>query len=167
MNTSLTLDRPTDLAYDTTAVIERVSENIAVDGTTTVISSIEPPPDEVWHITRLVLSMLDATSMDDAKFGGITALQNGVTIRENKDTGYHTLTNWKANSDMVEDYYDLNYADKAGSGLFGLRGRWTFKNGGAIVKLDGSLGEKLEILIQDDLTGLVHFGVKAQGHEEG
>ena len=139
---------------------------MAVDGSTTVICSICPPLEEVWHIQRIILSILDATAMDDSKFGGITALLNGVVVRENLSTGYHTLTDWKNNSDMIEDYYDLTYSNKAAAGQFGLRGRWTFSNSGAIVKLDWALGDKLEILIQDDLTGLIHFGVKAQGHKE-
>ena len=113
-----------------------MSENLAVDGSTTVICSIFPPPEEVWHIERIILSILDATAMDDSKFGGITALTNGVVVRENLSTGYHTLTDWKTNSDMIEDYYDLNYSTKVSSGQFGLRGRWTFANSGAIVKLD-------------------------------
>jgi len=167
VNTSITLDRPTDRAYTTSAVIERVSENLAVDGSTTVISFIQPPPEEVWHITRIILSILDGTAMDDSKFGWIASLTNGVVIRENNSDGYHTLTDWKNNSDMIEDYYDLNYSTKASSGQFWLRGRWTFTNAGAIIKLDGAQGDKLELLIQDDLTDLIHFGVKAQWHTEG
>lgn len=166
-NTSITVDRPIDLAYTTSATLEVVSLDMNVVGSlaTPISYIIKPPVDEVWHIMRVLLSMTDGSPMDDALFGGITALVNGVTLRENR-ADVTTLTNWKANKDMKEDMYDVKYALKAPAGSYGLNGRWTFKNAGVAMRLDGAAGDTLEILIQDDLTGLDTFRIKAQGHIE-
>ena len=67
---------------------------------------------------------------------------------------------------MVASMFDLNCSDSPPSGDEGIKGRFTFKQSGAIVRLDGSAGETLQILIQDNLTALLTFKIKAQGHIE-
>jgi hypothetical protein len=167
VNTSITVDRPIDIAYTTSATIEKVILDMNVSGTlaSPVIYEVTPPSDEVWHITRILVSITDNVAMDDAKFGGLSSLTNGVVIRENK-TINDTISNWKSNQHMIEDMYDITYSDKAPAGSYGLRGRFTFKNSDVALRLDGSSGDKLEVLIQDDLTGLSTFKIKAQGHKE-
>jgi hypothetical protein len=167
VDVSITLDRPTDIAYTTSAIIELVSHNIVSVGSLVapVIYEIAPPIDEIWHITRILVSITDGTAMDDAKFGGISALTNGVVLRQVKDAT-NTLTIWKSNSQLIEDMYDVNYSTKSPAGSYGLRGRFTFKNAGVAVRLDGSNGDRLQLLNQDDLNLLETFSVKAQGHIE-
>ncbi len=64
--------------------------------------------------------------------------------------------------------YDVTYAARSGGGgAYGTNARGTFKNAGAVIYLDGDLGDYAEILIQDDLSGLTSFRIKAQGHPEG
>ncbi len=166
-DTSITLSRRVDVAYTTSAIIEKVEVNMNIVGSlaSPEVFYVQPPSDEVWHITRVLISMTSSTAMDDSKFGGITALTNGVVLEEDKTVDL-TITNWKSNSDIKADMFDVNYSDKAPAGSNGLTGRFTFKKSGAVVKLDGSLGDKLEVYIQDDLTGLDSFEMKAQGHIE-
>jgi hypothetical protein len=168
VNTSITVDRPIDIAYTTSATLEVVTLNMNVVGSLAapLIYEVTPPSDEVWHIERVLLSITDQTAMDDALFGGITALTNGVVLIEDK-TINQTITNWKTNAHMKEDMYDVNYSLKAPAGFYGLNGRFTFERMGAIIKLDGSVGDSLKIYIQDDLSGLDTFRMKAQGHTEG
>jgi hypothetical protein len=169
-DTSIELDTPVSTDY-ATGTVEEVILNCAVDGSgATVVYEAGPPADEVWHITRLNISITDETAMDDSEFGGLgSALEYGVVVRENKNSGtYSTLTNWKVNGNMVEDMYDVTYVARTlPAGSYGLRGRWTFEKAGVIVKLDGSTSDKIEVLIQDDLTGLLTFKMKVQGHKEG
>jgi hypothetical protein len=172
LNTSIAVDRPIDKAYTTSAVLEVVLINMNVVGSLAapLVYEVTPPSDETWHLTRVIVSITDATAMDDAEFGGLgTTLTNGVTLRENKSSGtYSTITNWKNNGQMAEDMFNVEYVTRSlPAGSYGLRGRFTFTNAGAIIKLNGSTGDKLEILIQDDLTGLLTFTMKAQGHIEG
>lgn len=165
---TLTLDRPLDNAYSTSATVERVvTDMTAAVGTLAAHISykISPPPGEIWHIMRILLSITSASSPDDGKFGGISALTNGVVLRQNLSTGTRTISNWKSNSDMKADMYDLVYSDKAPAGQYGTNGRFTFKKVDFVPELNGDDGDYLEILIQDNLSTLGSFNMKAQGHK--
>jgi hypothetical protein len=124
---------------------------------------IQPQSNERWQITRIMITMLDNEAMDDGKFGGLSALDNGVAIRLNIDGQYQTLTHWNSNADLKDDMFDVEYASKAPAGQFGLRGRWTFTKAQFVADLNGATNDYLEVLIQDDLSGLLDFEVKAQG----
>ena len=167
-DTSITVNRKIDVAYTTSATLEIVLTNMAVSGSLASPKTyvVEPPSDEVWHITRVLISIVDGTAMDDGKFGGISALTNGVILEEEKTPNY-TITGWRSNADMKADMYDVAYSTRTvPAGSYGLTGRFTFEKSGAIVRLDGALGDKLEVYIQDDLTDLITFDMKAQGHVE-
>lgn len=168
VNTSVTVNRPIDIAYTTSAVLEVVIMNMNVVGSLAVplVYEVKPPSNEVWHINRVIISITDNAAMDDSLFGGIAALTNGVVLRDNS-TVNHTITNWLSNQHMIEDMYDITYALKAPAGSYGLRGRFTFTKNDVVIRLDGSIGDTLEILIQDNLAALSTFTMKAQGHIEG
>ena len=160
----MTVDHPVDNNYTTAATMEETEINMAVDGSTTPVSfKVAPPNSDKWQITRMIISMLDSTSMDDGKFGGIASLDNGVLVRTVKSGVVQTSTIWKNNGAIAGDMYDLNYADKAPAGQYGLRGRWTFTRLGVIIELVGVDADYVEILIQDDLTDLDSFMIEAQG----
>lgn len=167
LNTSITVNRPIDIAYTTSATLEVVLMNMNVTGSLAVplLYEIKAPSTEVWHINRVLISITDDVVMDDAKFGGIAALTNGVVLRYNGST-IHTMSHWLANQHMIEDMYDITYSSKAPAGSYGLRGRFSFDKSDVVIRIDGSAGDTLEILIQDDLTALTTFTVKAQGHIE-
>ena len=94
----------------------------------------------------------------------VTALTNGLHIRTNKSSGtYRTLTNWKDGGDLVNDMYDVTYRARSGA-TFSSLCRWTFAKSGAVIKLDGTTGDTLEFLVQDDLSLITEFHIKAQGH---
>jgi hypothetical protein len=167
VNTSITLNRPVAIAYTTSAVLEKVILNMNVVGSIAapLTYSITPPSDEIWHISRIILSMTDQTAMDDSLFGGLAALTNGVVL-VNYSTMNHTVTHWKTNQHIIEDMYDVTYSAKAPAGFYGLRGRFTFTESDVVIRLVGSASDTLNILIQDDLSGLDTFSIKAQGHIE-
>ena len=169
-----TLDGPIDHAYlAANTTITKVLVNL--EGLVGTIGApisyvVKPHASEVWHLTRLNFSIQHAVAADDGKFGGIAALGNGVVLRTNTALlGLRTLTNWKANKDMIEDMYDVKYSDKVGSSNNGTNGRWSFKQRAQfVIRLDGSQGDEFEILIQDNLTTLVDFQINLQGHvDEG
>ena len=64
---------------------------------------------------------------------------------------------------MALDMFDVTYTDKAPAGQYGVRGRWTFTRAEFIVELDGAAGDKFELLVQDNLTGLSTYEKKCQG----
>lgn len=170
--TTLVLDRPIDNDFAIGDAVDQVSTNMAVDGSTTPVSfTLLPDIDQTWHIVRFLLGMVHATSADDSKFGSIVGgLTNGCVLRGYNATAgqFRTFTNWKTNFDIKMDMYNLIYTDKAGAGNFGTNGRGSIRDGtGASPKLIESAGDYLELLVQDDLTGLIKFNLKGQGHIEG
>ena len=166
---NLTLDRPLDRSYSIGDTVEVVEFNMATAvGTLTapVKFVVIPDTDNIYHIQRILIVMSHASAADNSKFGGITALPNGVLVRANINGTYGTFTNWKSNKDIISDMYDVTYTDKAGGGLHGTQARGSFNRIGVSVRLDGSRGDFLEITVQDDLTALTDFQIKAQGHLE-
>ena len=170
---TFTLDRPLDNSFSIGDSVEEVTTNMAVLGTRAAPVSFKLLPDinQEWHIVRFLIAMELTTAGDDSRFGNIAGgLTNGCVLRAyNGATGqYRTFTNWKTNFDIGMDMYDFAYIDKAGSGNFGVRGRGSIKKGtGAVPKLIYSEGSYLELLVQDNLTGLIRFNLKSQGHIKG
>jgi hypothetical protein len=167
---TLTMDIPLDYAFTTAGTVHLAEHDLSVDGSSTPQHyHIKPPPGAAWHITRLIIHMEDATAMDSGKFGGITALTNGVVFRK-KDTTYQNFFNVKTNGEIAERAYDVTYNPKAPAGVYGFSSRTTFSGPdkrGVVIALDGATSDELEIIVQDNLTGLTHFHVIAQGHVVG
>lgn len=162
---SLELNRPLDRNQLVGATVQEITSAMNVIGSSAspVSYIVKPLSTERWQITRILITLLDQTAMDDARFGGLAPLGNGVVIRLYKDSAFQTLTHWRSNGDLKEDMFDLTYSDKAPAGFFGLTARWTFTRAEFVADLDGAVGDYLEVLIQDDLTGLDDFKLKAQG----
>jgi hypothetical protein len=164
----VTMDRPIGNDYTTAADIAEVTTNMAVSGTLAApeIFEIDPPEGVVWQFTRIMASITDNASMDDSRFGGIAALTNGVTLRATTTAGRTIVfANWKSNYDMKLDMFDVAYSDKSPAGFYGLNTRWTFTKSEVVAELDGDASpvQKLEVLIQDDLTDLETFYQRGQG----
>lgn len=162
----LTLNRPVDNVFAAGSDVTEIELIMNVLGTlaSPISYKLEPPAtDERWQLTRMMITMLDGSAMDDGKFGGLDELANGVVIRQSTDGVIRTLSYWQSNSDMKDDMFDVIYSDKAPAGQFGLSARWTFTRAEFVVDLDGSTGDFLEVLVQDDLQGLLDFRIKVQG----
>lgn len=168
----VTLDRPLDFSFNIGDTIIRAIVNMNVLGTLASPQSfkVQPLSGQVMHITGILIEMTHGTAGDNGLFGDLTALTYGVVLRRYDGTTgtTATFTIWRTNSDIVTDVYDVTYSARSGGGgNYGTNARGTFANAGAIVYLDGTAGDYLEILIQDDLTSLNSFRIKAQGHYEG
>jgi len=166
---TLQLDRPIDNDFAIGDTVLVVSTDMRVNGSISapVSFKMQPEVDEIWHIVRFLLAMIHSSEADDSKFGGIAALTNGCILRGYNATAdqFRTFTNWKSNFDIKMDMFDLEYTDKAGGTNFGTNGRGAIKDAtGAVPQIDGGAGDYLELLIQDDLTGLSKFSLKGQGH---
>lgn len=166
----ITLDTPMDREFLSGSNVIRATRNLAVVGTpgAPIIYQIGPvgvgTAIEV-DTTRITGYIQDDTAMDDAKFGGISALLYGIVLRQNNGV----MTNiWNAKTNgrvALLSASDLSYTDKAPAGSNGLRFRNTFagqEKHGVTVRLDP--GDTLELLVQDDLSGLEVFNLMAQGH---
>jgi len=164
----LTMDTPIDCSCSLDAIIESRTINLAVDGSVSpVVADFAPPPGAVVDINVIGFFMLDEDDMDDGTFGGIPELTKGVVLRKRLDSsGYITIFNAKTNGDLSKRAV-MNYTDKAPAGQYGLRAS-KYMNGqggnGVAIRLDGGKDESLQLIIQDDLTGLISFTAVARGH---
>lgn len=166
-----TLDRRLDYAHSIGDGVEKAVTNIA-SAAGTMASPVEywegPEPGEVWHLTRILFEMTHGTAGDLGLFGNLNPLANGVLLRARVNGQYGTFTNWKTNADIKSDMYDVEFDTRSsGGGTYGTSGRGTFTNAGAVVRLDGDTNDQIELYVQDNLTGLLTFSMKVQGHFEG
>jgi hypothetical protein len=133
-----------------------------------IIFTIDPSSDQEIDLTRLILNMIDSSSMDFTTFGGIPELANGVTLRYKQADGtFINLFNFRSNGELIERSFDHNFQSKVGGGSFGFVARSTWAGQdkrGVTIRIDGSLAEEMQIVIQDDLTGLDKFRTVGQGH---
>lgn len=167
---TFTLDRRLDRLHLIGDTVEIAIIDMSVNGT--MASPVEywagPEAGEVFHITRILFEMTHSTAGDLGLFGNLAALTNGVVIRARINGQYGTLTNWKTNANIKTDMFDVVFDTRSsGGGTFGTTGRGTFKEAGAVLRLDAATDDRLELYIQDNLTGLLSFTMKAQGHLEG
>ena len=163
----ITLDTPIDQAYVSGATVLETSFAMNVNGSsTTQVFQIGPVGSTiVVDITRVNGYIQDGSAMDDSLFGAISALTNGIVLRRS-DGSIENLWNAKTNGDLaLLSGVDFTYTEAAPSGSTGARFRITYAGAskhGVTVRL--SDGEILELLVQDDLTGLEAFNMMAQGH---
>jgi hypothetical protein len=170
----ITLDMPVNAIYLTTDTALASSSSLLVNGSATpVVFSVLPGPTQSGDIVRIQLEMHGAVggTMDFTTFGSETALANGCVIRVKKSDGtFRNLFNFKDNSDFIKEGFDHQFLDpRGGNTTPGLVSRLTWggqSKHGVVIRLVGSLGEELQIVIQDNLlAGNTVFTLTAQGHE--
>lgn len=166
---TLTFDRPLDFGYgigDTVEVVHSDLSTTVGSLASPIVHTLQPEPGKVWFINRIILAITHSTAAADSTFGDLAALTNGVVVRASLNGQIGSFTNWKNNRDIRLDMFDVEYTDKAGPSLFGTHGRGSFNRVGVLVKLDGTVGDFMDILVQDDITGLSSFFVNGQGYVE-
>lgn len=163
---SVTFTPPIDFAYTTAAEVITGPWNMNVSGTPAAPAEffVKPPPGASFDIYTLRFSMTDSVAMDSAKFGGITALANGVVVRF-EDGFTKNLGVIVNNLGFREQGFVTQYDDKAPAGVYGFSGE---ANGpvtyGTAPRLSGDNPDMFMILVQDDLTGLDSINFTVGGH---
>jgi hypothetical protein len=165
------LDSPVNRIYTTggSSIMHSIKD-MNVDGSVTPqIFTVAPLSVQSGDITRIICEIRDNAGMDFETFGALAALTNGMVIRVNNGDGtFRQLYNFKSNGDIILQGFDHDFATNIGGGTRGFTARITWAGQpkhGVAVRLDGALGEELEIVIQDDLTGLTRMHWVAQGSE--
>lgn len=168
---TLTLDSLINRTYTVgNTYVVRSSRSMNVDGSTTpVVFKVEPLPDQSGDIVQLIIAITDNAAMDFETFGGIPALTRGVMLRVNYGDGtFKNIANFKTNGDIERFSFDSKYFINNGGGIRGFTGRMTFggqDKHGVVIRLDGALNEALEVVVQDNLTGIISMSWLAQGSE--
>lgn len=166
---NITLDTPIDFEFQVGDTFACFTRNLNVDGSTTrQIFSVQvgPGATQSIDITRLMVSFTTDTTVDLSKFGDLTSLNNGLVLRR-KDGVIHNIWNIKNNGELANLCFDYSpySSTNPNQGQDGAKFRYTFAGQdkhGVAVRLEP--GDELQLLIQDDLTGLQQFRVIAEGH---
>ena len=162
---TLTLDRPLDFAHDAGDTVTVVSINMAVNGSVTPVSfKLKPIDGEVWLISRFTLVMVHDSQGDFSLFGNLTELPNGAVLRSRNSGQDGIFTVWKTNGEIDTDS-NVKFDDRAGGqGLYSTSAKGSLLDLDRVqARLDGAAGDYLELIVQDDLTGLDLFQMKGQG----
>lgn len=152
--------RPEDMLF---LFVEAASgtdkKNLAEDDKSSQVIELAPAAGVVWELNRAIFTMQAGGSITAVKWGSGTALSNGLTFKI-KDTAGATLLDLldgvpiKSNGDIGQVCYDVNgFGNVNPSSDDYLHARWTFAKAGASITLQGKLGHKLVIGINDDLRG--------------
>ena len=171
---TITVDSPFDVPYTSGATMTRSLLDM-LTGTATASAPEEwhvaPPSGQAWDINRVILVIEStATAMDFVGFGNLPALANGAVLRVLRGDGTaKNIFNWKSNGDFINRGYDAIFQSKTGGGRSGFTSRSTFSGAGkrgASIRLDGTAGDALQVLIQDPTNGIGLEKVRmiAQGH---
>ena len=166
---TVTLDQPLNYNYTSSDLITIASKSMNVNGSITPqIFSISPSPSQAGDLVRVLFNIQDNADMDFGTFGGINLLSKGCVLRVLLEDGtYQNITNFKSNGDLITECFDHEFLDTNGQGMRGFSSRLTWggqDNHGVVIPLDGSKGEELQLIVQDNLTGLSSFNMKVQGH---
>lgn len=165
---TITVDSPFDRVYTTSGTYQHHTPNMAVDGSSTSqIYFIKPLPGMKYDIVRIVLVIEDEGNMDFSTFGSIDGgITNGCVLRK-KDGVFKNLFNWKNNGEFISRSFDFGFQTNIGGNLRAFTSRTTYggqSRRGVVIRLDGDLGDELQVIIQDDLTSQVNMIMIAQGH---
>lgn len=169
----ISINRPLGNPRAIGSVVQQIVLNLAsISGSMASPQSytLVPSSTQVWHVERIMIEMVHGSAGDLASFGNLAALTNGVIIRryDGFSGTYNTLSGWQSNEDIFLDTGNIQFPIRSGGGgSFATIAFGSFSDIGVTVKLDGSVGDYLELLIQDNLTALTNFRVKGQGHLEG
>lgn len=159
-------------AYVADTVVLVSSDNLLIDGSITPqIFSILPLPTQSGDLTRIILRMEATADQDSGTFGPLDALRVGVQVRKKRSNGdFKNIINFKTNGEFVAKCFDNNFLPNNGNNvrLFVARLTWAgVSKHGVVQRLEGELGEELQVVISDNLTGasFIRFTLAVQGHE--
>lgn len=172
VGTTVTLDTPLDSTFPAGTYVDSAITNMNVNGSVTPqvfgLRGLGAPPgvDLIADITRVITSCEADSPVNLTLFGNLPKLTNGLVLRR-RNGDYYNIFNVKDNFELAGIQYDFSVAQaiNPAQGIDGFVARLTFSGQskiGVVQRLP--IGDDLEIIIQDDLTGLVRFEIVAEGH---
>jgi len=163
----VTLDTPLDFSFKVGDTAACFSRDLDVDGSTTPqIFSVQvgASANQSIDITRFMVSMYTASGVDIGSFGDLTSLTNGLVLRR-VNGKINNIWNVKNNGELANITFDFDIYTALGQGQDGCKFRNTYAGQdkhGVAIRLEP--GDSLQLIIQDNLTGLEQFRVIAEGH---
>lgn len=155
---AITVEMPIDNDFPvegTTIIRGNAHMNIDGDTTPTTFKFTMDGATTPIDINTIIITMNSGASVpDDGKFGGITALTNGMYIRK-VDGSIINLGNYTTNQEFKDVGAIVEYTDKAPSGTNGTTITIKFEDVfGQVLRFDPKQDDSLIVYVRDDLSGL-------------
>ena len=165
----ITLDQPIPFAFPAGSFVGAGITDMAVDGSVTPqkfsIRESSEFLDVAFDVTRMIFVIRTATEPNYDEFGDLSTLVNGVLLRKkNLDASFTNYFVVKSNAELQGIMFDIAQFGTTGffGGVQGISGRFTFEKLGFPIRLEP--GEDIEVIIQDNLTGLDEFFITMEGN---
>jgi hypothetical protein len=140
------------------------SRDLNINGSGTPVTfTVSPPSGKIWYIYTVSL-LIEDSSINFSKFGGLAALTNGLDLKV-KEGGEveRLLENFKRNGDF---YLFANRIELQSASTDMLQMSFTVREStGTVYQLTNSLSESLKAIVNDNLTGLDRFNILIRGYE--
>lgn len=147
--------------------------NYSGGGVGTTIFKIQPASGVIYRIERLIVHYEDTSGMTATEYGNFgAALTTGNILRIQDGSGTIVdLTDGitiKTNADWGRHCYDSDVKSWGGAAPTNdvFAARWSFFKSGTTVRLDGTANERLEMVLADNMTGLIDQYFMVQGYQE-
>lgn len=169
---NVTIDTPLDVSYPVGTIVDVSTTNMNVNGSVTpqVFGlrglGIIPGIPQKYDITRIIFKCLTTDQVSLSLFGDLPKLLKGLVLRRRNGETFN-IFNVKSNGEIAGIMLDwIPYsATNPNQGENGFTARLTFSGQeklGVVQRL--AAGEDLEIVVQDNLTGLLLLNIVAEGH---
>lgn len=152
-----------EIHYLSTFLLDGSTVNMNVDGSSTaVVYRYTVPSDKHVHVHRAFIVLEDgAAAFAPGNFGAIAgALSNGVEVSVTSVATKTVLETWTTNREIRSTMFDFDQQWRT-DGQYS--GRWTFTKDMHAKGITMHEGDKFDITIQDNLTGLDYFSFKIKG----
>jgi hypothetical protein len=129
----------------------------AISSTVPLTFYLQPPAGSTYNITRLIAVIEDSAVSDATKYGAVT-ITNGVTIRRVSGSSIITLTDGvaiKTNTQWAR-FCEVRTVTTQLQAICELEG----------LRLNGDRSERLEVVLNDDFSGLDGHYFMVQGYRE-
>jgi hypothetical protein len=124
---------------------------------------IQPPAGTVYRIARMIVYIEDDAVFNSDGYAAIAApgLSTGIQVRVQDDSGtLNDMTDGlpvKQNMQWKRFCYDIKVSEFGAppAGNESMAVRWTFNKAGPYIRLNGNKNERLEVVLNDNLSTLV------------
>jgi hypothetical protein len=148
--------------------------NMNVDGSASVSGTadfyISCPADTEILLHRALITIYDTKNMEDNEYGDTGgSLSAGLSLKvlsSDKSTVLADLMGGepvKTNQGWAQICYDFDLTNLTNTTNAVAKARWTFSKGGNPIYLKA--GQRLQMDVNDDLTGLIAQRIMIQGHK--
>lgn len=169
---SITIDSEIGDVYQTGLSFPVSNDDLRVDGSVTPrVFTLKPDAGQSGDINAIQFAVQSTTAMDFSTFGSANALAVGCLLRVKRQNGaLINLFNFKANGELVIRGISHYFQNKIGGGLHSFVAQVAFngqQNRGVTVRLDGDLGEELQLVVQDNLSIIGQDYIRATAYGSG